>query len=364
MFTLNHPTISILELQQLPIQILQLIPAESWWILRIPQAILILLSVILLAKYFFKKNYLFAFAQLFTMPWLIINAHELNFAVSFYILGISLYLTRPNLKKWVVILFLMVSGFLIFSQFDSLLDIISSRFSLLVHSLNLTTLFMQMEPNSSYVKVPRNGYFFLIYLIPFLSIIYQEARIKANIFILYIAPLLFSVIFFFLFPSDHSIQAASGILLLMSLMVVSGTIRLIQGSRVRTSIATVLIALSSIFFFEMYLRQYPVMYAGERSEGKFLVMEYVRDTDARKYYLPADADLKYLLSILPSTFSRKNIVFISQQSEWLSLETQCRKKEVVCILDEGTIKEYPIGKDDTSITPIRLRNYLSIYYIL
>ncbi|MBP9690612.1 hypothetical protein KBD81_00880 [Candidatus Woesebacteria bacterium] len=361
---LSHPSVSLLELQYVPSLILTHIPSDLWWIIRLLHALIISYSILRLSKLFPANKRAFSMILLGTMPWLIVVAHEFNPYTSFFILFLTLFITTPSRKREFGIGMGIVLVVLLLQNTDSLPNALHSRAYLFVQSFNLTQLFMQMEPVSSYLKIPRNGYFHIVSLITLLVFIYRSFPLIVERLKPWTIPLIGSTLFFFLFPSDHLVLAGVGLLLLGSLMIVQGALAIVESTPWTKPLLLIALFVSTLFFFETYLRQYPVMYAGERSEGKFNVIEYVRDNSADTYYLPDDHDLKYLATIYARDIRNKNIQYVSQQTEWMTLYATCQKDRIVCILDEGAIREFSIQKDDSSITPIRLKNYLSVYYVL
>lgn len=316
----------------------------------------------ILAGQYFPSQKLKSMVFLVTMPWIFIIGHEFNPMVLIFLVILSMYLSFPKLKKY--ILFTMISFLLFLTVKYNPFSVkhMVDKLRILPQFFNLTNLFMQMEPISSYLHVPRNGYFSYIFLVPFIISFYFLKKSDVKKIKEFILPILFSLIFFILYPTNHLIFAGSGMLLLLSLYIVSAFNIMTKNKIV--SMLCILISIGLMtFFVEAYVRQYPMKYSVERSEAKINLMNYVISHPDKNIILPNDDDLRKLMKYYGKHADFSHVSFIENERAFMKNIAVCKEESTACVLDDMGLEKYKIDKNMPEIEHITLKNALSVYYI-
>jgi len=359
---IRQPLFSLQEMNATPLFILQVIPPAYWAIVRIFGVIIMGFAMISMTNHYFPKSKLRSLIFFTTMPWIFIVAHEFNPMVLTFLLILSMYLAFPKLKKYLLSLIVMFLLFLTFKYNPFTAKHIIDKIRMLPQFFNLTNLFMQMEPISSYLHIPRNGYFSYIFLVPFISSFYLITKKGVKLLKQFTLPIIFSLYFFILYPSNHLIFAGVGFLLLLSIYIV-GAFNKITGNKI-IALGCIIIAVGLLgYFIESYVRQYPMKYSVERSEAKINLVNYIITHPDKKIILPNDDDLRKLMTYYGKHADFSHVSFIENERAFMKNIAVCKEESTACVLDDVGIERYKVDKNIPEIEHITLKNALSVYYI-
>ena len=361
-FFIDMPMLSFLELRIAPDFLIKLISPDNWQYLRLFNVFTIyaLISFLAFKKYNGGKN---SILFLCTTPWIYIVAHEFNpiVAVFLTLLSISI-LFKQKQKISLFFVSLLIIYLLIINGVPNLRDLYSKLHNLL-QLLNLTSLFAQMEPITSYLRVPRNGYLSLSFLIILIFSLLKFDKYSIKIIKQYKYQLLFSVIFFFLYPSDHLIFSGSGILLLLSSYLIYSISKIKSMKYVYALLFLSIIQFP--FFIESYSRQYMMRYSTERSEPKFNLFKEIVQNHNIDFYLPTDNELKDLKKYYSYHKDVSNIFYFEDIKNLNNnINEFCKPEKIKCVFDDKTLEEYKLDKNNDKYEYIKLKNSLNFYYIL
>lgn len=353
---------SLQEMNATPLILLQVIPPAFWAVVRISGVVIMGVAMIVLTNQYFPKTRIKSLAFFVLMPWIFIIAHEFNPLVLVFVLLLSLYLSFPKYRKYVLSVMIVFLLFLTYQYNPFTIKHIIDKLRILPQFFNLTNLFIQMEPISSYLHIPRNGYFSYIYLAPFISSFYFITKKDVKSLKKFIFPILFSFIFFMLYPTNHLIFAGVGFLLLLSLYIMHA-FNTVTGNKL-IAVGCILICFGLFsFFVEAYVRQYPMKFSVERSEAKINLMNYIISHPDKKIILPNDDDLRKLMKYYGNHADFTHVSFIENERAFMKNITVCKEENTACVLDDVGIERYEIDKNLPEIEHITLKNALSVYYI-
>lgn len=359
---IRQPLFSLQEMNGTPLFILQTIPPAFWPTVRIIGVAIMTFSMMALTKQYFPESRTKSLIFFATMPWVFIIAHEFDPMVLFFVLCLSIYLAFPKLKKYALIIILSFLLFFAFKYNSLTLPHLNEKLNLFKYFFNITDLFIRMEPISAYLRVPRNSYFSYIFLIPFIvsfCLLKKEDVISAK---KYITPLLLSLAFFFIYPSNHMIFSGVGFLLLLSLYIIRAFNSITRNKLIAAGFIVIAVALLG-YFIEAYIRQYPMKYSVERSEAKINLINYVIAHPDKKIYLSNDDNLRRLMTYYEKHTNFSHVFFIENEEEFMENITSCQEENIACIFDDMDIEKYKIDKNMPELEHITLKNALSIYYI-
>jgi hypothetical protein len=273
-----------------------------------------------------------------------------------------MYLTLPKFKKILLILGISFLFYLMPKNISTITEIFLYKISLLPQFLNLTNLFTQMEPISSYMRIPRNGYFSYIFLIPLviglIKFSYEDfEKIKK-----FTIPITLSLLFFIFFPTNHLVFAGVGFLYLFTIFLIKNFLAIAKNKFF--ILFSLLISTSLfVFFLESYIRQYPMKYSVERSEAKIKVVELILNNPNSEFFIPNDEELKKLLGFYGFHQDFSNVRVIKGEINFFKFAKNCKQKNVECILDDDLLYRLQFDKNATNIENISLKNGLNFYYI-
>lgn len=353
---------SLQEMNATPLFLLQTIPPSFWGIIRIVGVVVMGFVMVMLTRQYFPKTQIKSLVFFVLMPWIFVIAHEFNPLVLSFTVLLSLYLSFPKLKKYLLIIMILFLLFLTYKYNPFSVKHIVDKLRILPQFFNLTNLFIQMEPISSYLHIPRNGYFSYIYLVPFISSFYLITKNDLKKIKNFTLPILFSLLFFILYPSNHLIFAGVGFLLLISLFIIHAFNK-ITGNKIM-AMGAILIAVGLLgYFIEAYVRQYPMKYSVERSEAKINLMNYIISHPDKKIILPNDDDLRKLMTYYGKHADFSHVTFVENERAFMKNIAICKEKATACVLDDVGIERYKVDKNMPEIEHIKLKNALSVYYI-
>lgn len=359
---IKQPMFSLQEMNATPLFLLQTIPPALWGVVRIIGVAVMGFAMFVLTKQYFPKDKIKSLLFFSLMPWVFIIAHEFNPMVLMFVLLLSLYLSFPKLKKYILGLMVVYLLFLTFKYNPFTPKHIIDKLRMLPPFFNLTNLFIQMEPISSYLHIPRNGYFSYIFLAPFIASFYFVTKKDLKMVKEYILPIIFSLLFFILYPTNHLIFAGVGFLLLLSLYIVRAFNEITQNKYIALGCIVISIGLMG-YFIESYVRQYPMKFSVERSEAKINLMNYIISHPDKKIILPNDDDLRKLMTYYGKHADFSNVTFIENERAFMKNIVVCKEESTACVLDDVGIERYKIDKEMSGIEHITLRNALSVYYV-
>lgn len=296
------------------------------------------------------------------MPWVFIIAHEFNPLALLFVLLLGLYLGFPKLKKYILSAMIVFLVFLTYKYNPFSAKHIIDKLRILPQFLNLTNLFIQMEPISSYLHIPRNGYFSYIYLVPFISSFYLITKNDLKKVKQFILPILFSLLFFILYPTNHLIFAGVGFLLLLSLYIIYAFNKITGNKFLAIGFIVIAVGLFG-YFIESYVRQYPMKYSVERSEAKINLMNYIISHPDKKIILPNDDDLRKLMTYYGKHADFSHVLFIENERAFMKNIGVCKEETTACVLDDVGLERYKVDKYMSGIEHITLKNALSVYYV-
>ena len=353
---------SLQEMNATPLFLLQTIPPAYWSVVRIAGVLVLGVSILLLVRCYFPKDRVKSLIFFSAMPWLFIIAHEFNPLVLIFVFLLSLYLSLPQYKKYLLSVMILFLLFVTYKYNPFTVKHIVDKLRILPQLFNLTNLFIQMEPISSYLRIPRNGYFSYIFLVPFIASFFFIDKKHLRKLQDFILPVSFSFIFFILYPTNHLIFAGIGFLILLSIYIVQAFNQITKNRLI--ALGCIVIAFGLLgYFIEAYVRQYPMKYSVERSEAKINLMNYIMAHPDRKIILPNDDDLRKLMKYYGKHADFSNVSFIENERSFMKNVAICKDEVTACVFDDVGIERYKIDKEMSGIEHVTLKNALSVYYV-
>lgn len=359
---IRQPMFSLQEMNATPLFLLQTIPPAFWGVVRITGVAVMGFVMVILTRNFFPKDKIKSLIYFSVMPWVFIIAHEFNPLILIFVLLLSLYLSFPKYRKYLLSLLIVFLLFVTFKYNPFTIKHIVDKLRILPQFFNLTNLFIQMEPISSYLHIPRNGYFSYVFLVPFIASFFVTTKKDLKNVKEFTLPIIFSLFFFILYPSNHLIFAGVGFLLLLSLYIVYAFNKITRNKLVALGCIVISIGLLG-YFIEAYVRQYPMKFSVERSEAKINLMNYIITNPDKKIILPNDDDLRKLMKYYGKHADFSHVSFIENERTFMKKITVCKEESTACVLDDVGIERYKVDKEMSGIEHITLRNALSVYYV-
>ncbi len=356
---IKYPIFSYLEMGFIPKSLLYLLTPQQFWILRLFSFTLIIIIISILS--YRAKNHFLGLIFLVATPWLFILSKEFNpsVLVFLFLLTINVQILPKKWGNFVIVVYLLF--YFYFNKFS--LTNLLEKAELLKNSLNLTSFFFQSKNMTSYLRIPKIGYFPSLFLPAFLVGLYHVIKYKKMIKKL-IFPIAVSFIFFFLYPASQFIFAGVGILLIVQLIIIEGINQLFEVLKNRF-VFFIIIAIyipTSLFFFETYFRHYQIKYSHERRYAKIHLVEKLIKLANKKIITTKDEEIEKLLTIYSYHYSVPFVVYIEENS-WPKIFNQCGIKGTICVLNENSVDLMKINKDDPKFTFIRNADGGKAYFL-
>lgn len=354
--------LSIQEMNATPQIFFDILPPTYWSLLRLAGIFIVGFCVLLLSRHLFPKHQKISQLYFFILPWVYIVSHEFNPIVLFFLLLLTGYIVASSLRRLFLIVLICYTLFIGWTAGTLNIDDILDKAAPLLSFFNVTQLFLQMEPISSYLRVPRSGYFPAVFLIPLLFSFINfnfKALSKGKEYVL---PVLVTIIFFLIYPTYHLVMSGAGLLLFLSIYIIKSLVN-ISKNRLVIFVAILMSIVSFTYFLEGQTRQYPRRYSGERSEGIVKIMEYIIDHPNEQFYLPRNDDLIKLTKYYRRHADLSKITFVQNDQEWNDKIGECINPSIHCMLDDVLLVKQGIEKDSPLLQHIKLKNTLTVYYI-
>lgn len=350
-FSLRYPIFSFIEMENVPMFILKIIPPDLFWVLRIIPLFLITFSYLILIKNYKNKTILLLF--IFSTPWVFVLSREFNWIPLLFLLSLiasySLKSSKKNILTYIFLLFLFY--FYNKNVFYQFVDKLNS----FKNYLNFVSFFFQGESISSYLRIPKFAYFLHFTLILFIYGLFNTDFKKIH------KLLIFSIIFYFILPQNQFIFTGVGFLFVFQLIIINGLIKI--NNKKLILILIILNFLNFCFFLEMYFRHYQKKFSHEREFARINLVSFLKNFPDKNIIITEDEKIKRIIKIYSFHYQMPSVKYINFDL-WHKTLKNCYDSKIICVLDEKIIYNLKLNKDDKKFYSISNDDGIRVFYLL
>jgi len=303
-------------------------------------------------------------------PWIFIISRYSNFYLVILSVCISLFLFFYQSKlKYIFIFFLIfISGYLLYQSKIFITNNYISDFRAILRLIDFKNLYFTGDYTSSFIRIPKTGFFLLFEFIIFLYGIYTlvfeigNHKIKKIIFDFF----LIGFIWFFITPNNLIISNKSMFIFYsISLVIAFGYSSLLSKKHIYALFFMPLIFCGFVFYQELFYFHFDIKNSSDWGFAEEKISKFLEknNQNINTVYVSGDASsfIKYL-PIFSKNFEIKKINIV--ENDWIRDKAviKCFEKKTLCIFKDSDIK---LSKfDNTNINKqIYYYNGLTAYVI-
>jgi len=330
------------------------------------------LSFILLYRITKNLSWSFLSGLLLTYsPWIFIISRYSNFYLVVLSLCISsfLFFYKSKLKYILIFFLIFISGYFLYQNKIFITNNYINDFGAILRLIDFKNLYFTGDYTSSFIRIPKTGFFllfeFLIFLYGIYTLVFEPCnnKVKRIIFEIF----LIGFIWFFITPSNLIISNKSMFIFYsIGLVIAFGYSSLMSKRATVAWFIMPLIICGFIFYQELFYFHFDIKNSSDWGFSEEKISKFL-ETNAKNLnfvYVSKDASsfIKYL-PIFGKNFVTKKVNII--ENDWIRDKalTICIKKKVICILKESDLKPIGLGRDNLR-EKIYYYNGLTAYLIL
>lgn len=305
------------------------------------------LSFILLYRITKNLSWSFLSGLLLTYsPWIFIISRYSNFYLVVLSLCISSFLFFYKSKfRYILIFFLIfISGYFLYQNKIFITNNYINDFGAILRVMDFKNLYFTGDYTSSFIRIPKAGFFllfeFLIFLYGIYTLVFEPGnnKVKRIIFEIF----LIGFIWFFITPSNLIISNKSMFIFYsIGLIIAFGYSSLINKRAYLALFIMPLIICGFIFYQELFYFHFDKKNSTDWGFAEEKISKYldVNDKNLNFVYVSKDASnfIKYL-PIFSKNFAIKKIYII--ENDWIRDKAvpKCFEKKTMCIFKDSDIK--------------------------
>lgn len=354
----------------------------NYYCLRlIPISLSFLISLLSFIIFYKVSNNLllgfFVSLSLTISPWIFILSRFLNFYIFllFIIVLIYFFFYQNKIKYILTLIFLIAFTYFMGIRVLSP-DNLSSKIQLLMKIVDFKILFFNGDFTSSYIHIPKTGFFMYIdFFIFILGIYYLIFYANPKIRLLILDFLIIGLIWSFT-TSTYSIATFSSIFILyaLNLIIGLGYYFLLQQFFIKrkkhfvvTLFITTIILFNLIYYQELFYFHFNKKNSFEWGYAEETLTKYIEKnrTNIRDIYIsPRSGKFADYFALFSKNISKYNVYKLQSNNELLPIKNKCLDKMTLCILDEGELERFMNIRRESITKKVVSFNGLTAYTLL
>lgn len=333
-----------------------------------------------IALYQMSNNLLLGFfvgLGLTISPWIFILSRFLNFYIFFLVIVVLIFTFCRQYKIRYIILFMFLIGFgfLLGTKTFDYKELLSD-FPSLIRVLDFKILFFNGDFASSYIRIPKTGFFMYVdFFIFILGIYYLIFYKNTKIRLLILDLLIIGSVWFFITPANLMITHRSLYLLYaINIAIGLGYYFLFQQlfGKKNVSLTLILFAVAIILFNFIYYQE--LFYCHFDKKNAFAwgyaeeaLVKYIEknETNIKNVYIsPRSGKFAEYLTLFSKNTNLYHIYKLQSNNELLPLKTKCLETNNLCILDEDEMERFMNIRRESVTKRIVNFNGLTAYTLL